>query len=68
METLLQVLADSLVSAYKRRPGAADEVEVQIDPDTMGSDLHASVGHGDLLVLAWFVASAAPGAVASVPV
>jgi transcription termination/antitermination protein NusA len=36
VETLLQVLADSLVSAYKRRPGAADEVEVQIDPDTMG--------------------------------
>jgi transcription termination/antitermination protein NusA len=34
-ETLLQVLADALVSAYKRRPGAADEVEVQIDPDTM---------------------------------
>jgi transcription termination/antitermination protein NusA len=36
VETLLQVLADALVSAYKRRPGAADEVEVQIDPDTMG--------------------------------
>jgi transcription termination/antitermination protein NusA len=35
VETLLQVLADALVSAYKRRPGAADEVEVQIDPDTM---------------------------------
>jgi N utilization substance protein A len=29
------VLADALVSAYKRRPGAADEAEVQIDADTM---------------------------------
>jgi N utilization substance protein A len=35
VETLLQVLADALVSAYKRRTDAADEVEVQIDPDTM---------------------------------
>jgi N utilization substance protein A len=35
VETLLQVLADALVSAYKRRPGAADEAEVQIDADTM---------------------------------
>ena len=35
IDTLLQALADALVSAYKRRPGAADEVEVQIDPDTM---------------------------------
>src|SRR5262245_7899303 len=34
-ETLLQVLADALVSAYKRRPDAADEAEVQIDADTM---------------------------------
>ncbi len=34
-ETLLQVLADALVSAYKRRPGAADEAEVQIDAETM---------------------------------
>ena len=34
-ESLLQVLADALVSAYKRRPGAADEVEVEIDPDTL---------------------------------
>ena len=25
-ESLLQVLADALVSAYKRRPGAADEM------------------------------------------
>ncbi len=35
VETLLQVLADALVSAYKRRPGAADEAEVQIDAETM---------------------------------
>jgi transcription termination/antitermination protein NusA len=33
-ETLLQVLADALVSAYKRRPGAADEAEVEIDAAT----------------------------------
>ena len=30
-----------------------------LDPDAMGGNLHASVGHGDLFVLAWFVASAA---------
>jgi hypothetical protein len=30
-----------------------------LDPDVMGSYLHASLGFGDLLVLAWFVASAA---------
>jgi transcription termination/antitermination protein NusA len=35
VDALLQVLADALVSAYKRRPGAADEVEVSVDPDTM---------------------------------
>ena len=35
VETLLQVLADALVSAYKRRPDAADEAEVHIDADTM---------------------------------
>jgi N utilization substance protein A len=35
VETLLQVLADALLSAYKRRPDAADEAEVQIDADTM---------------------------------
>ena len=35
VDTLLQVLADALVSAYKRRQGAADEAEVQIDADTM---------------------------------
>jgi N utilization substance protein A len=34
-DALLHVLADALASAYKRRPGAADEVEVEIDPDTM---------------------------------
>jgi N utilization substance protein A len=35
VDALLQVLADALVLAYKRRPGAADEVEVSIDPQTM---------------------------------
>ncbi len=35
VDMLLQALADALVSAYKRRPGAADEVEVQIEPETM---------------------------------
>jgi hypothetical protein len=30
-----------------------------LDPDVMGSYLHTSLGHGDLFVLAWFVASAA---------
>ncbi len=35
VDTLLQALADALVSAYKRRPDAADEVEVQIEPETM---------------------------------
>jgi transcription termination/antitermination protein NusA len=35
VETLLQVLADALVTAYKRRADAADEAEVQIDADTM---------------------------------
>ena len=34
-DALLHVLADALASAYKRRPGAADEVEVELDPDTM---------------------------------
>jgi hypothetical protein len=31
-DALLHVLADALASAYKRRPGAADEVEVELDP------------------------------------
>jgi N utilization substance protein A len=35
VDTLLQALADALVLAYKRRPDAADEVEVSIDPNTM---------------------------------
>jgi hypothetical protein len=30
-----------------------------LDPDLMGSYLHASLGYGDMFVLAWFVASAA---------
>jgi N utilization substance protein A len=35
VDTLLQVLADALAAAYKRRPDAADEAEVEIDADTM---------------------------------
>ena len=31
-----------------------------LDPGLMGSYLNASLGYGDLFVLAWFVASAAP--------
>ena len=34
-ETLLQVLVDALATAYKRRPGAAEEVEVGLNPDTL---------------------------------
>jgi hypothetical protein len=30
-----------------------------LDPAVLGSNLHASLGYGDLFVLAWFVASAA---------
>ncbi len=32
---LLQVLVQALALAYKRRPDAADEVVVEVDPDTM---------------------------------
>ena len=34
-DALLHVLVDALASAYKRRPGAADEVVVEVNPDTM---------------------------------
>src|SRR3954451_25276620 len=34
-DALLHVLVDALASAYKRRPGAADEVVVELNPDTM---------------------------------
>ena len=34
-ETLLQVLVDALATAYKRRPGSAEEVEVGLNPDTL---------------------------------
>ena len=34
-DTLLQVLVDALASAYKRRPGAAEEVEVNLNPETL---------------------------------
>ncbi len=33
-ETILDALANALVSAYKRTPGAAEEARVTIDPDT----------------------------------
>ncbi|MDP9072028.1 MAG: transcription termination/antitermination protein NusA, partial [Actinomycetota bacterium] len=35
VETLLDALANALVAAYKRMPGAAEEAVVTIDPDTM---------------------------------
>jgi N utilization substance protein A len=34
-DALLHVLVDALASAYKRRPGAADEVIVEVNPQTM---------------------------------
>ncbi len=34
-EALLHVMVDALASAYKRRPDAADEVVVQVNPETM---------------------------------
>ncbi|MFM8563516.1 MAG: transcription termination factor NusA [Acidimicrobiia bacterium] len=34
-DTLLQVLVDALATAYKKRPGAAEEVEVELDPDSL---------------------------------
>jgi N utilization substance protein A len=34
-DDLLHVLVDALASAYKRRPGAADEVVVEVNPQTM---------------------------------
>ena len=34
-ETLLHVLVDALASAYKRRDDAADEVVVEVNPETM---------------------------------
>jgi N utilization substance protein A len=34
VETILDALANALVSAYKRTPGAAEEARVTIDPDT----------------------------------
>ncbi len=35
VDTLLHVLVDALATAYKRRPGAAEEVEVSLDPETL---------------------------------
>jgi N utilization substance protein A len=34
VESLLQALADALVTAYKRRPDAAEEAEVEVDVET----------------------------------
>ena len=34
VETLLDALANALVAAYKRRPDAAEEAVVTIDPDS----------------------------------
>ena len=34
-DTLLHVLVEALASAYKRRPDAADEVVVEVNPETM---------------------------------
>ncbi len=34
-ETLLQVIVEALATAYKRRPGSAEEVEVGLDPETI---------------------------------
>ena len=33
-DTILEALANALVSAYKRQPGAAEEARVTIDADT----------------------------------
>ena len=35
VDTLLHVMVDALATAYKRRPNAADEVVVEVNPDTM---------------------------------
>ena len=52
VDTLLQVLADALVAAYKSRPDAADEAEVEIDADTM--DIFTEISRGTDKWL-WFV-------------
>ncbi len=35
VDTLLHVMVDALATAYKRRPGAAAEVVVEVNPDTL---------------------------------
>ena len=35
VDALLHVMVDALASAYKRRPGAADEVVVEVNPESM---------------------------------
>jgi N utilization substance protein A len=47
VETLLDALANALVAAYKRRPDAAEEAVVTIDP-RLGRDpgLRAGAGRG----------------------
>src|SRR5438309_3298745 len=41
MDTLLDALANALVSAYKRMPNAAEEAVVTIDPDSGEMHVHA---------------------------
>ena len=35
VDALLQVLVEALATAYKKRPGAADEVIVEINPESL---------------------------------
>ena len=46
VDTLLQVLVDALATAYKRRPGAAAEVEVSVNPDNRGVGYHVDWAAG----------------------
>ena len=41
VETLLDAIANALVAAYKRMPGAAEEAVVTIDPETMEFRVYA---------------------------
>lgn len=64
-----------ILFAFQRRPSRAQYAGEDsyvptlwalfvLDPAVMGGYLHASLGHGDLLVLTWFVAAAATVGVA----
>ena len=35
VDALLQVLVEALATAYKKRPGAADEVIVEVNPENL---------------------------------